>query len=90
MPTLTARRTITSMWLILFAVQSRELTEEEKNELNRLCELLQQGIPNRDIYNAVARQFCDSLRSSGVFEGAKDAKVEALLEKLDAMKLLVG
>ena len=37
-------------------------------------------------YIAVARQFYDSLRSCGVVEGAKDAKVEALLKKLDAIR----
>jgi hypothetical protein len=85
----TARRTLNSMWLILFSFKSRKLTQEEKHDLNRLCGLLEMGIPGRAIYNFAAREFSALVKSSAVFDELKEANIEDLLDKIDALKLTV-
>ena len=78
------------MWLILFSAKNRVLTDEERNELHRLCEVLKQGIPGRDIYNGAVLQFCSQIQSSGLFENGRCPETEEFLERLDGIKLMVG
>jgi hypothetical protein len=90
MPTITARQSLTAIWLILFSAKQRAITEEEKDELARLCAVLQQGIPDRAIYTYAAREFCRLVQTSGLFDTGTTPHLDDLMEKVDAMKLMVG
>lgn len=90
MPTIAARQSLTAIWLILFSARHRAISQREKDELGRLCNVLERGIPGRDVYNYTAREFCRLLKSSGLFETGTDPQIEDLLEKVDAMKMMVG
>jgi len=85
----TARHTLDSLWLILFSSKNRKLTQEEMDDLNRLCRLLEMGIPCRSMYNFAARELSALVKSSGVFDELKEANIEDLLDKIDALKLMV-
>ena len=85
----TARHTLDSLWLILFSSKNRKFTQEDKDVLNRLCGLLEMGIPSRSTYNFAARELSALVKSSGVFDELKEANIEDLLDKIDALKLTV-
>jgi hypothetical protein len=89
MPTIAARQTLTSLWPILHAARSRALTDQEVGELQRLCEVLERGIPGRDAYNHEADAFSLALRSSGVFDKRPACATDSLLEKIDDLRALL-
>ena len=89
-PTITAREALASTWLILFFANSRALTQDERVELGRLCNVLKQGIQTRQIYNATVYRFCDGVRRSGVIEKGVAENTAELLEAIEGLQLLVG
>ena len=89
-PTITARNTLQAMWPLIFKARTRPLTEVEADEVRRLCEILQRGIPGKDAYNEAVDNLCMSVHSSGVLTGNAESadaisdKIDELREKLDS------
>ena len=90
MHTITARDTLSAIRAILSSAGDRVLSEDEKSELARLCILLEQGIPERHIYNYSARAFCHNLKASGLIEEGSSTELDELLEQAESIKLVLG
>ena len=90
MPLLTARNALLSIWPIVFAGASRDLTAAELKELGELSEILKTVVPGRDAYNAAAEEFRVRLHLCGVFESRSfAASSERLLAEIDRLRMLL-
>ena len=83
-----AGSTINSIWLIVAREQDRKLTPDEREQLERLCEILRQGIPERPIYNRAARDLCALLTSPGFIE--TEAGMEEAVNKIKGLWHMTG
>ena len=90
MPVISARRTLDALWLLLYFAKNRPLRQEERREVERLCEALKEGIPTRDIYNRVAREFSSQISQSGLLETGGAQNIQSLLERAESLKVFVG
>ena len=90
MPVLTARNALLSIWPIVFAGGSRELTFEEIKKLEELSEVLKLIVPGRDVYNTAAEQFRLRLHLCGVFESRSFAgSSDRLLAEIEELRKLL-
>ena len=87
MHTTRSRDTLNSILLIVSAAKNRVLTEEEKDELARLCILLQEGVPGQSLYNYAARAYSSRLQGSGLLEGGSSPEIDELAADGESMKL---
>ena len=84
----TAQHTLSAISAILDSGEDRALTQQEKEELRRLCKVLEGGIFDRPIYNYAARAFSKRVSESGLFETGRITDLASLLETVESLQLM--
>jgi hypothetical protein len=90
MPTLAAKNALVSMWPLLFAARTRQLSEVEIRELRRLCDVLTHKIPERYDFNTRAESLCHSIHSSGLLDHGRAETADRLLNEVDELRGMLG
>jgi len=68
----------------------RALNEVERDDLRRLCAVIEVKIPNRALYNFSAREFSVRLRTSGLLQFGTVVDADALLDDLESVAILLS
>jgi hypothetical protein len=88
-PTLTARNSLSAIWLLIYNSRGRKLTEQECAELARLCDTIP-AIVGRDGFNQASEEFGLMLKSCGVFETGVVKLPERMLEFIDELQAMLN
>ena len=89
MPTIAARHALMSMWPMIFKATNQPLENREIQELQRLCQVLTQGVPGRNEFNRRAHKLCSVIHSSALLENGRAEKADSLLGEVDDLRKLL-
>jgi hypothetical protein len=81
------------MWPLIHDARDRPLSEDERNELRRLYDVIcddMPEIPGRDDFNVKANAFCRLLHSCGVFESGVVQAADRVLECIDELRAMLS
>jgi len=68
----------------------RALNEVERDELRRLCQVIEVNLPDRALYNFSAREFSVRVRTSGLLQFGTVVDADALLDDLESVAILLA
>lgn len=87
-----AKETLGRLWAVLAAARERVLTEEDRREIARLCEMLQTlpGVTN-EIFRTRAEELCLTVVTGlDLLSPQQPAKVDVVLDHVDALRDFVS
>ena len=82
------RKALVAACLLLSASTSRRLTPDEREDLERFCFIVSEGIPDLPISSYALRDFADKVRQTGLIEHGHAADVSDLLKHAESLTLL--
>jgi len=85
-----AREALNALCLFLSASAIGRLTSAESSELERICSIIGEGIPNAPISSYALREFAGKVRKSGLIENGQADNIADLLKDAESLKLLVA